>query len=122
MCECCGAALPIPNKYQKYIKCEYCDATYELDTPQEEPYSITTALKYVLIEPGHIKKYTTQVVIDEEKIKYYPPEMINKYVREQLANQLSEFLMNEIKIYENYDIMNFARIYRTVIRLDTRGY
>lgn len=116
MCDCCGAALPIPNKYQRYIKCEYCDATYELDNQQ------ILLPQYVLIEPGYIKKYAAKIIVDEEKIKYYPPKVIKHYVKEQIAHQLTEFLMNEIKIQEEYDVMNFERKYHTIIRLDTRGY
>ena len=121
-CECCGAGLPIPKKFDKYIKCSYCDATYRLESEEQILDGSPSNIGYVLIEPGYLQKYAAQVIIDEEKIRYYPPEIIKKYIKDQLANKLVDFLIDKIDIYENYDIKNFARIYQTTIRLDTRHY
>ena len=124
-CECCGAALPIPERYQRYIKCSYCNATYEIEnyeTPQQDNTVFLQSPHYILIEPGYIQRLCATTVIDEEKLRYYPPEVIEKYIRNQLAEQIMEYLIPNLKIEESYDIKDFARIYRTVIRLDTRGY
>ena len=128
-CECCGAALPIPDRYQKYIKCSFCDATYKLDKDEQivtneyhSTYDIIPEFKYILVEPGHIQKYAATVSLTEEQVKYYPPEILEKFIRESLSRQITEFLMKEISIRENYDIMNMQRIYQTMIRIDTRGY
>lgn len=121
-CECCGASLPIPKKFDKYIKCSYCDATYEIENNKQAQDISLPELKYILVEPGHLQKYKAEVIIDKEFYKYYPKEVLNKYIKEQLANKLVDFLMDKIDIKESYDIKNFTRIYQTIIRLDTRTY
>ena len=124
-CQCCGAALPIPERYQRYIKCSYCNATYEVEGYEKRPqpeYMAIPELKYILIEPGHIQKYAATVSLTEEQVRYYPPEILEKFVRENLSRQITELLMKEISIQENYDIMNMCRVYRSMIRIDTRGY
>lgn len=127
-CECCGAALPIPDRYQRYVKCEYCSATYEIEVyetqlnPRQDNTITLYDPHYVLIEPGYIQKLCATTTIDEENIRYYPPEVIEKHIRNQLAEQIMEYLIPNLTIEESYDIKNFARKYRTVIRLDTRGY
>lgn len=126
-CECCGAALPIPDRYQKYIKCSFCDATYKLDKDEQIvntnlDYISVPEFKCILVEPGHIKKYAATVSLTEEEVRYYPPEILEKFIRENLSHQITEMLMKEISIKENFDIENFGRIYRTIVRIDTRGY
>lgn len=126
-CQCCGAALPIPERYQRYIKCKYCDATYEIENYETPPAQSNDTIflpepRYILIEPGHIQKLCAAVTVEEEKIRYYPPEVIAKYVQERLTEQIMEYLAPNLKVEEAYDIGDFSRVYRTVIRLDTRGY
>lgn len=121
-CECCGAPLPIPKTFDKYIKCSYCGATYEIENNKQVQDISLSELKYILVEPGYLQKYAAKIIVDEEQIRYYPPEIMEKYIREQLANKLVDFLMDKINIKESYDIKNFARVYQTVIRLDTRTY
>lgn len=126
-CECCGAALPVPDRYQRYVKCPYCDATYEVEhwesRPAKQPldYTPIPEVRYILVEPGHIKKYGASISINEEAIRHYPPEILEKYVKDQLAQQIADFIKNELTIYEDYDIKNFERRYMAYIRLDTRG-
>ena len=114
--------MPIPKKFDKYIKCSYCGATYEIENNKQAQDISLSELKYILIEPGYLQKYTAKIIVDEDKIQYYPPEIMEKYIKEQLANKLVDFLMDKIDIKESYDIKNFARIYQTIIRLDTRTY
>ena len=128
-CECCGAALPIPDRYQKYIKCSFCDATYKLDKDEQivtDEYHLTHDIipnfKCILVEPGHIQKLVANVSIEEEKLRYYPKEVLEKYVREELAERLMQYLIPKLEIKENYDIKDFARIYQTTIWLDTRNF
>ena len=121
-CECCGAGLPIPKKFDKYIKCSYCGATYRLEPEEQISDGFSPSVGYVLIEPGYLQKYAAKIVVDEEKMRYYPPEVMEKYIKDQLANKLVDFLIDKIDIKESYDIKNFARVYQTTIRLDTRHY
>lgn len=121
-CECCGAALPIPARYARYIKCEYCNATYKLKEENEEESPFFSPLKYVLMEPGYIKKYSAGVSVNEDKLHYYPKEVIEKFVREELTHKLVEALMKDIKLYEDYDVRNFERRYIATINVDTRKY
>lgn len=121
-CECCGAGLPIPKRFDKYIKCSYCDATYRLEPEEQISDGFSPSVGYVLIEPGYLQRYAAKIAVDEEQMRYYPPEVMQKYVKDQLAKQIVDFLIDKIDIKENYDIKNFARAYQTTIRLDTRTY
>ena len=121
-CECCGASLPIPKKFNRYIKCSYCDATYEIENNKQIQDISLPELKYILVEPGHLQKYKAEVIIDKEFYKYYPKEVLNKYIKEQLTHNLVDFLMDKIDIQKEEDIENLGDIYYTTIRLDTRIY
>ena len=124
-CECCGAALPIPDRYQRYVKCAYCGATYEVEhwevRPDKNCISIPD-VHYILVEPGHIQKLSAQVCLDEYQVRAYPPELIEREVRHRLAEEIMEYLEKELKIYEDIDIFKMGRKYSTMIYLDTRGF
>ncbi len=124
-CKCCGAALPIPEKYQKYIKCKYCDATYEIensDKPFQSDYVALQDKHYILVQPGHIQKLRASVHLDEFQIRTYPSELVEEQVRHRLAEEIMECLEKELKIYEDIDIFELGRTYSTTIYLDTRGF
>ena len=120
-CECCGAPLPIPQRYQKYIKCSYCDATYEIENYENITPEIET-VKYILKEPGHLQHYCATIAVEEEKMKYYPPEVLEKYVKDELAAKLANLIKETMELRETYDIKNFARVYRADILIDTKRY
>jgi hypothetical protein len=62
------------------------------------------------------------VTLPEEQVRYYPPEILEKFIRESLSQQITDLLMKEISIREDYDIRDMCRIYKAIIRIDTRGY
>ena len=123
-CQCCGAALPIPEKYQRYIKCQYCGATYEVEGYEKcpQPEYVIPELKYILVEPGHIQKLGAKVYLDEYQVRMYPPELIEEQVRHRLAEEIMEYLEKELRIYEDINIFELGRTYSTMIYLDTRSF
>ena len=124
-CQCCGAALPIPERYQKYVKCKYCDATYEIEEyekPLQSDYVMLQTPHYVMIQPGHIQKLGAKVHLDEYQVRMYPPELIKEQVRHRLAEEIMEYLEKELQIYEDINIFEVGRTYSTMIYLDTRSF
>ena len=121
-CQCCGAALPIPERFQRYIKCSYCNATYEVEGYEKSPqlgYDMQY-VNYILIEPGYIKKYGAKVTLTEEQAIYYPPEILERFIKENLAQQIADILMKELPIHEDYNLYDMTRVYSTNIRIDVR--
>ena len=112
-CECCGAALPIPSRYEQYIKCEYCNATYKVDNNSPEVH-------YILYEPGYIKTIAAKLEIPDTQFQYRTKETMMPYIRKELARQIAEFLEDKITIYENWDIYNFSTNFQARIKIDTR--
>ncbi len=125
-CQCCGAALPIPERYQRYIKCPYCDATYEIENYEKyltENYAaLPEEVKYVIVQTGHIQKLRAKVHFDDYEIRTYPPEIIEKQARHRLAEEIMEYLKKQLNIREDINIFELGRTYSTTIYLDIKSF
>ena len=115
-CEGCGAPLPLPKQFEKYIKCPYCNASYEVEG------SINQTIEYCvkLIEPGFIETFSATSIMPEDHITYYPKEVLAECVKRDLAQKIAELIMKKMTVYEEFDIQNFKRVYRADIRIATR--
>ena len=122
-CECCGASMPIPCDGERYIKCNYCGATYQRDENSmlhDSKYKLPR-IEYKLREPGFIQKIEAEVSIPEDKVRYYTDAQIDYYVRHEMADQIAEHITQYIKIYQGFDIKKFDRTYYGVVKIDTRN-
>ena len=122
-CQCCGAPLPTLKGYSPYIKCEYCDATYQL-TQDNQNFSITALPEQYLrlTNPGHIKRVEASIRIPNYELQYIPQEKKMEYIKKQLANQLTDYFEKNITVFEDMDIRNSETVFKTYIQIDTRKF
>ena len=115
--------MPIPRDGDRYIKCNYCGATYQRDENSMLHDSIykLPKIEYKLREPGFIQKIEAEVEIPEDKARYYNDEQIEYFVRHEMADQIAKHITEYIKLSKVVDIIKFSRTYYGTVRIDTRN-
>ena len=108
-CKNCGASLH-GDKYEHFVKCEYCGSEYEMHNEFGKVYYIETCR-------AKVECLGCQIRVDDEMLLHMPPDEVSNYAIKRLTRSLAEELAQYMKIETERDPMTMTQIIRGTIRV-----
>lgn len=112
-CKNCGAPL-VKNGYETY-KCEYCGSMYKEEIRNGQ-------IVYIEIVPPGCRTYGAQQIIDFEAFHYYPKEILEKEITNNIIRSFDEAIKENIRITERRDPYTNRMVYEGKLRIVPYDY
>lgn len=106
-CPNCGATVNTER-----MICEYCGTKFKAE---RDPFDLGT-VKLIAVTPG-IKTLGCRMMMSKYEMDNIPKEWAEHLIRRQLADKITEAIMKEIEIQQDFDIDIMKYRFTTTLRV-----